>query len=193
MRVYHDFVSPFCRVAVEVVERVAGETGDDLRYFPFELRPAPAELGSPREPAWLEELELARDLAEDWEVDLGLPPLLPRTRKAHEAVVHARAAELERPLVLALYRALWLGGRDIGRLDVLVEVGARAGVDPDTLHVALGLDEHAGAVAESQRESEELGITGVPTFEAAGNRLVGLVDPVELKAWLNQAAGEGGR
>jgi 2-hydroxychromene-2-carboxylate isomerase len=145
---YHDFVSPFSRLALLVARNVAREVGLDLRLVPLELFPPPVPL--PPAPETLgAELEAALPLARALGAELALPARVPRTRKAHEALVHARrqgegmgqregmgqgqgqgqGEGLELELAEALYDAVWRRGQDIGRLDVLAGLGAEVGLD----------------------------------------------------------------
>jgi predicted DsbA family dithiol-disulfide isomerase len=181
--VYHDFVSPFSRVALVVARTVSGQANLELRTVPLELWPAPLPLPAPGEGLG-EELRAALPLASQLDVAMALPPLVPRTRKAHEAVVHARAHGLELPMAEAVYDALWRRGLDIGRLDVLADLGAEVGLDRDLLHVALGLDAGEAEVVAGGWAAESAGIDGVPTFRLGEAVAIGLLPSAELLEWI---------
>lgn len=180
---YHDFVSPFCRLAHQLVPEAARRNGLAVRSVPFELCPPPAPLPEPEE-LFGEELEVARTLADEWGMELGALPRLPRTRKAHEAVAFARREGAGAEVVTAIYRALWADGRDISRLDVLAEIGDAAGLDGQALHVALGLDELASEVVREQEAASAAGLTGVPAVQVRDVRAVGLFPIDELTDWI---------
>lgn len=182
---YHDFTSPFCRLALEQAVQLADRLGTSLATVPYELRPAPLPLPEPHDRELMEELEAAAPLASELGVPLPKPPLVPRTRKAHEAVFAARSQreDLELVMVRALYDAYWSDGADIGRIDVLADLAEVAGLDREAIHVALGLDEQEAAVVEAQREAERAGVAGVPTLRLGDRVLVGLVPSSELRAW----------
>ena len=184
---FHDFISPYCRVALDAAREAAEAVEAELRLVPFELVPAPSDLPAAGDPAIMGEIEAAAPIARERGLSLDVPRTLPRTRKAHEAVAFAGAHELEVPLAAALYQALWRDGADLGRLDVLAELGAGVGLDRDALHVALGLDEHAEVVTRAQRAAEEAGVTGVPTFSLGASTQVGLVRARELVEWARDA------
>jgi predicted DsbA family dithiol-disulfide isomerase len=97
----------------------------------------------------------------------GVPRV--RTRKAHEALRFARAHGDEGALAGALYAAYWEEGRDIGRIDVVVEVGERTGLDPFALKVALDIDRYAEDVEADRRGAAEAGVTRLPTLIVAGD------------------------
>lgn len=181
---YHDFASPYCRLALALTRPAAHHAGLGLRLEPFELRPAPAELPAIDDPTVRAEIEAALPLAAEWGIELHGPLLVPRTGKAHEAVMHARPQGLEVELADAVYRALWVHGRDISRLDTLVEVAGAVGLDDREVHVALGLDTHNRAVELAGQRAEAVGVTGVPTLVHRGRLAVGLLPPEQLREWL---------
>lgn len=179
---YHDFVSPFSRVALVAARRAVADADLTLDVVPLELYPAPLPL--PAVGALDQELEAAHTLATDMGAPMVLPPLVPRTRKAHEAVEHARQHGAALDVAEAIYDAYWRRGLDIGRLDVLADVGAEAGLDRDLLHVALGLDAGEAEVAAAERAAESAGIDGVPTFRLGEAVAVGLFPAAELLEWI---------
>jgi predicted DsbA family dithiol-disulfide isomerase len=81
----------------------------------------------------------------------------------------------------AVFAALWHEGRDIGDEDVLVDIAAEAGVDPDDVRDALGDDGRRAALRERFQEAKSDGITGVPTFVADGHAARGAVPPEQLE------------
>ena len=184
---YHDFSSPFCRLAAQLAVRAADRTGLRLRPVPFELRPAPAALPASDDPGLAEELETARELAGRWELELGRLAAVPRTRKAHEAVAYAEAEDGDVPALLdRLYRDLWEEGRDIGRLDVLADAGEAAGLDREAVHVALGVDRFQEAVVREQEAAAAAGLDGVPAFQVRNVVASGLFPLDELLEWIEE-------
>ena len=193
--VYSDYVCPFCWLAWPAVQAVQSE-GAAIELAAFELRPSPVPL--PRS------LTAAQQAAWDAVIvpharSLGLAPRaptqFPRTRKAHEAVRYARASGLERELHDALFRAYFEEGRDIGRIDVLVEIGGGVGLDPTGLKVELDIDQFTEVVRAQEQEAARAGVTAVPAYVADGgvSRLhMGLLSAAELRDWLAQAGGKTG-
>lgn len=180
---YHDFISPFCRLALQVVPEVAHRNGLTVRSVPFELCPPSAPLPEPDE-LFGEEMEAARRVADEWGLELGARPRVLRTRKAHEAVAFARREGVGAEVLTAIYDALWADGRDISRLDVLAEIGGGAGLDGQALHVALGLDEFQGEVEREQEAATVAGLTGVPAVQVGDVMAVGLLPVDELEEWI---------
>jgi predicted DsbA family dithiol-disulfide isomerase len=185
---YGDYVCPLSYLAESMVDSVERAGGVLLERRAYELRPAPAPL-----PAGAEEAGFWTDIVEPYarslQVGIVRPLRAARSAKAHEAALHAAGHGRFRDFHGAVYQAYFLEGRDIGRIDVLVEIGAKIGLDRTALKVALDIDQHTEAVAASRAEALARGITGAPAFlreDAEPRLLVGLPAPDELRDWLLQ-------
>jgi predicted DsbA family dithiol-disulfide isomerase len=159
--VFSDFTSPFCYVTEAALRRLEAEGLVAPRYAAFELYPA----GTPL-PAALaeEEIAAAAPLAEELGIALVEPTALPRTRKAHEAAKFADARGVGPEMRDAVFAACFRDGRDVGRIDVLVELGAALGLDATELKVVLDVDSLSGQVAADQALARRLGIAAVPAL-----------------------------
>jgi predicted DsbA family dithiol-disulfide isomerase len=73
----------------------------------------------------------------------------------------------------ALYRAYFVDTRNIGDMDVLMDVVASVGLSVDDARRALETREFKDAVDADWAKSREVGVTGVPTFVAGGYGVVG--------------------
>ncbi len=181
---FHDFASPYCRLALDAVTDAAERTGLRVRPVPFELRPPPEPLPSPDDPALAEEMETARALAEEWGIPMALPPMVPRTRKAHEAVAYAIENDAAAAVLRGIYHAYWSDGSDISRIDVLADIGEAAGLDREPMHVALGTDVYRPDVVREQHAVAGAGITGVPAVQVGEARAAGVLPVDELVGWI---------
>lgn len=104
-------------------------------------------------------------------IEMRLPPVQPRSRKAHQAAKWA--GERFEDFNKELFRAFFERGEDIGRADVLVEIARKLALDSQELVGSLENDEFLEDVLEDEALASELGITGVPAFVA--DRRAGLV------------------
>ena len=181
--VFTDFTCPFSYVTEAALARVEDEGGIALSFRAFELYPAPARLplGGP-------EVEAVRPLADALGLELRRPPLAARSRKAHELARFGEGKGVGRPLRAAIFAAYFGAGRDIGRIDVLVEIAAALGLDATETRVVLDVDTFAADVARDGAEARRLGIAGTPAIllgAAPDLRLVaGALSVDELRALL---------
>jgi predicted DsbA family dithiol-disulfide isomerase len=79
-----------------------------------------------------------------------------------------------------LLRGYLSEGEAIGLPEVLVRLGAEAGLDVDELTATLMSDAHAREVREDEAEAAAIGIGGVPFFVFGGRYAVSGAQPPEL-------------
>jgi len=188
--VFSDFTCPFCHVTEAALRRLEDEGLAAPRYAAFELHPAPAPLGLPS----ADDVRAALPLAEELGTRLNVPRSLPRTRKAHEAAKLAERKGVGRAMREALFAAYFGEGRDVGRIDVLVELGAALGLDATELKVVLDVDTFSGAVDADRALAARIGIAAVPALVVGGGADAELVSGAQPYAALRGLLQEkGGR
>lgn len=143
------------------------ETGVEIIWRAFELRPEPVPVLDPRgeylRGAWKNSVY---PLAERLGITMRLPPVQPRSRLAHEAAHWARAQGRFDDYHAAVFRAFFERGEDIGDMEVLVALSTKLGLSGDSLRRALEAREFERSVLEDEGEAEALGVGGVPAFVA---------------------------
>lgn len=182
--VFSDFACPYSYVTEAMLRRMEAAGEIQSTYLAYELFPAPAPLrGGGGE--WMEGLQ---PIADELGLRIRVPPAPVRTAKAHEAAAFARARGVETAMRDALYRAYFVDGRDIARIDVLVELGAALGIDASEMKVVLDVDTWAPRVAAEQDAARRAGVDGTPTVVVgagdAARWLVGARPYAELRAAL---------
>lgn len=88
----------------------------------------------------------------------------------------------------ALYRAYFVGARNIGDEDVLIGVADSVGLPTDAARDVLTNRTFSDAVDADWMRSREVGVTGVPTFVCGGYGVVG-AQPYEMLEQLVVQAG----
>lgn len=178
---FGDFTCPFSYVTEAALWRLSERQPLDLSPRAFELFPAPEPVPDPaQDPA---ALAAALPLAEEAGVVLGTPRGRPRTRKAHEAAAYASRAGAGREMRAAIYRAYWEDGADVGRIDLLMELGEAVGIDSTGLKIALDIDAQRDVVLADLELARRLHITAVPTlYVGKGPEAVVLQGAHEMRA-----------
>jgi predicted DsbA family dithiol-disulfide isomerase len=105
-------------------------------------------------------------------IGIKLPPVQPRSRRAHQAAHWARLHGKFREYNDALFRAFFQRGEDIGSTDVLTRLASDIGLEADDLREALDNNLYLENVLADEREAKKLGLRGVPAFIA--NRKIAL-------------------
>ena len=87
-----------------------------------------------------------------------------------------------------LYQAYFVDGRNIGDIDLLVEIAASVGLPADEARQVLQERRFSDAVDADWQKSHRYGVTGVPTFVADKYGVVG-AQPYEVLEQLVEKAG----
>ena len=91
----------------------------------------------------------------------------PSTRPAHRAIRHiqnTQGLETTEAFVEALFQAYFTEGRDIGKLEVLLDIATSVRVNPDTLWAMFESDSYIEEVNSEDLQAREMGMGGVPGF-----------------------------
>jgi predicted DsbA family dithiol-disulfide isomerase len=152
------------------VERLSEEFAVEFDAWAYDLRPGIPPEGMLREQAssgrvypagYVDNLiQTARDAG----IDMKRPPLIPNTRKAHEATEFAKEAGELMPFHRAVFAAYFEREENIGDMDVLCRIGEESGLNADGLREALSDGRYAAEVEEQIAWGRAAGISGVPTF-----------------------------
>ena len=165
--VFSDYVCPFCYLEEPDLARVKEEYGDrvEVDWRAYELRPDPIPTLDP-DGEYLHRVWNASvyPMAESLGMKLRLPPVQPRSRKALEAAEFARERGLYDEMHTALFKAFFEDGRDIGDVEVILDVAAPVGLDLDELRTALAEDRYTEKVLADEELSRKLGVSSVPTM-----------------------------
>lgn len=187
-----DVVCPWCFIGHRQLERALDGLDLDvtLTFLPFLLDPnTPAEGVDLRE-------RLRRKYGGDPEQmfgrveaaarSAGLTLDFSRVRRAcntvgaHTLLRHALARGTQRALAQALFGAYFGDGRDIGAVDVLVEVAAAHGFTADEARALVTDTRELDTTRTQARELAEQGISGVPFFVFQDRYAVSGAQPPEV-------------
>ena len=160
-----------------------GEKDPDVAivWRAFELRPDPVPTLDPNgdylHRVWGSSVY---PLAEQLGVDIKLPPVQPRSRRAHEAAHWARRHGKFGEYNDAVFREFFQRGEDIGNTNVLTRLASDMGLEGDDLREVLANDLYLENVLADEREAKKLGLSGVPAIVA--NRRIALSGVQSLEA-----------
>jgi len=182
LEVFSDYVCPFCRLAEPALDALLRDTPDiDVIWRAFELRPSTVPPLDPNA-EYLHRVWEASvyPLAGKLGVTMKLPPVQPRTRRAHEAAHWARAIGRFDEYHRALLAAFFERGENIGDVDVLVALADALGMPGADLRRALAAYEFEQRVIDDEELAKQTDVGSVPAFIANGRYGVIGVQPVEV-------------
>lgn len=165
-----DYVCPWCYIGLRRIQQLEKEFEVEVEWQPYELHPEIPPEGMPlpdlfgssaRAEAYFDNL---RRCAVEAGIDLQRPAIIANSRQALEAAEFAREHGRFDAYHLALFRAYFEEGRDIGDPNVLCGLAQECGLDGAALREALRSQRYASLVESRTEEARERGISGTPSF-----------------------------
>ena len=101
-------------------------------------------------------------------MDLKRPPIQPRSRLAHEAAKWAESQGRFDEYHLAIFRAIFEYGKDIGDIEILKGLAVDLKLDEESLHAAVENGDYTEIVLDDQNKSVQAGVRAVPAFVVNG-------------------------
>ena len=215
-----DPICPWCYIGKTLLDRALALRPDhpfDIAWQPFQLNPDMPPEGMDRR-AYLEAKFGGRDgavrayapvleRAEAAGLSLNFEAMArtPNTLDAHRLIHWAGIEGAQTPVAMALFRAYFEEGRDIGCRDVLADIADSAGLDAAVIRKLLESEADKDDIRARDCKIREIGVTAVPTFIVAGQHAVpGCQDSAlwvrvidEIAIWpafsLNKASADSGR
>ena len=173
---FYDFTSPYSYLASERVEALAARAGATLHWRPFLLGGVLKATGN-RAP--IETPAKGRHMLVDlrrWSERLGIPLRFPAVFPVPSILALRAALAAGRrgqivPFTHAVFRAVWVEGKEIGKPEELAAVLLAAGLDgPGLVEAAPGEKE---TLMKQTQEAVERGAFGAPTFLVGTELFVG--------------------
>ncbi len=188
--VYLDFVDPLSYLLhqriIALAELGSGTARSNLRLLPFEMRPHPLPLIASDAAQWQTRWTRARELDRDRSLPIGPRELVPWTLKAHELVRHATRKDAGPAVRELVFRACLIDGKDIGRIDVLVELAVEAGLDRTETKAVLDVDKFADDVRDTRDRAWERGVREPATVVGPSDTIIRFRDaPTALERTLS--------
>lgn len=175
--VAHDFICPWCWVALFQAKRLKEEFGAEIEWKGYELFPDELEWPDgkpqPEPPANRPPVPSRLDfilVADDLELPSVVRPHKMRTHNAHEALEYAKTEGKADAFAEALYRAYWEQGREINKPEVLRELATGLLDDVDVMAAAVSERRFAGNLVGFDDDAYAAGVYNVPTYWIGGER-----------------------
>ncbi len=192
-----DPICPWCYIGKTLLDQALNERPGhpfEIEWHPFQLNPDMPRDGMDRRDyletkfggkegavsAYAPVLERSEQAGLN--IDFSAIARTPNTLDAHRLLHWAGIEGLQAPMSLALFRAYFDEGRDIGDHDVLADIADGIGMDASVVRKLLKSDADTDDIRTRDGKFREMGVTGVPTFIVGGRHAVPGCQPKEL--WL---------
>lgn len=185
IKVYSDYVCPFCYFGEQILKELQEEEGGfSVEWMPFELRPAPTPTLKPEDEYLPRVWESSvYPMAESLDLDVQLPTISPQpyTHLAFEGYQFASAHEKGEEYSNRMFEAFFREDKDIGDVEVLTELAQEIGLDPLAYRQALESRKYKKQHQEALQEAQKYGIRAVPTFQIGRRLYQGVIPKEQLK------------
>lgn len=179
--VYSDMVCPWCRIGKknmnDAIDAWQEQTGQEVEvsYHAYQLDPSLPPEGLPfnsvmeKKMGGAERLRPMLQRVTEAGANVGVTfhfdkvERMPNTVLAHR-ITALLPQEDEATWIEAVMKAYFEDGRDIAKLDVLLEIAAELGLDASEARKLLDNGEGQEAVEQDMAAAQGIGITGVPFF-----------------------------
>ena len=169
---YFAYNSPYSFLANTRIVKELAAVGGEARYRPLyspRTSGGGPDIGSPKMQYLFEDV---RRFADAYRLELNPGPFAD-TRKACLGFLYAEDKGKGRAYHDSIYAARWLEGKDLGAEDVLFGIAETCGLDVMDFRVALTESRYQAALDQSNKEGQEDGVFGVPTFIYDGQKFWG--------------------
>lgn len=189
---YFDFSSPYAYLASAMIEPVAKKHRRQVRWHSFMLGVAfkgenTAPLTIYPKKGEYSRLDFDRT-ARKYGIPFNMPKDFPKiTLAASRAYfsLSSQGNEKAVPFAKAVFSAYFVDGQDISDPEVITEIGAKVGLDPEELQAAFSSDEVKAAYKASVEDIvENKKIFGAPYMIVDGEPFWGADRVVQVDEWL---------
>ncbi|GAA0076895.1 DsbA family protein [Clostridium sp. CTA-5] len=176
IKVYFDFVCPFCFLAEETLSQVIKGKDINIQWMPFELRPEPSARIDP----WNDPLKLnswnnlIKPIAEKLGINMKLPKLSPHpyTNLAFQGYHYANELGKGDEYIRRVFKGFFEDELDIGKVQVLSNLAEQVGLNKEEFIEVLNTKKYKNKQEEALKQAyEEADITAVPTI-IIGNEII---------------------
>jgi predicted DsbA family dithiol-disulfide isomerase len=195
LEVFSDYICPWCYLGSARVERLQQDFFLDVRFTHF-----PLHLETPEEGQSLQQLFAGRnvDVAQMQQrmaaimrqegLEYGDRTMTYNSYRAQQLAAWAVSEDGGEAIHQALFLAYFVENVNLASIDNLVDIAASIGLDADRAGEILQSRRFREVVSADWQRSQQLGVTGVPTYRVGEVEAVG-AQPYEVLEKLVQEAG----
>lgn len=120
-----------------------------------------------------------RERAEELGLKLKRSPIVPCSRPALEVAEYAKEQGRFDQFHLAVFKAFWEEGKNIGLRSVILETAQQSGLDTEDVDRCLNEGRFTRSVQAESEEAKQSGISSIPAYVIGGLLIEG-VQPYEV-------------
>ena len=177
LKIIFDFSCPYCYLAWSYFKALKQSESLADEWFSWEIHPEVPKSGSPlQEVVQVADMEERRQRLNGLGEPVGVRPgekvFVPNTRLALCALEFAQEQQKQHAWIDAVYQASFVDQKNIGDLDVLLDIAREINLDAAELRQALESEKYLPLLLEHDRQCMQQKIEWVPTVLHGGNIVI---------------------
>jgi len=164
--VYYDYICPFCYLGTKRILGLSKEFNLTIDWKGIEIHPEFPPQGKKRTKTLKSKsfAETIREMAKEDNIEIKLPGYATNSRLSLEASEFAKIKGKFLEFHIGVYEAYFLEGRNIGDIEIVLDIGEKAGLHRSDLVECLNKRTMFDNIEANKKEAEDNLILGVPTF-----------------------------
>ncbi len=164
--VYYDYICPFCYLGTKRILGLSKEFNLTIDWKGIEIHPEFPPQGKKRTKTLKSKsfAETIREMAKEDNIEIKLPGYATNSRLSLEASEFAKIKGKFLEFHIGVYEAYFLEGRNIGDIEIVLDIGEKAGLHRSDLVECLNKRTMFDSIEANKKEAEDNIILGVPTF-----------------------------
>ncbi|NIS08154.1 MAG: thioredoxin domain-containing protein, partial [Candidatus Dadabacteria bacterium] len=161
-----DYICPFSYIGSRRIQKIAGEYGLEIEWKGYEIHPDyPKEGRLRKRSARMAKVnESLSSVMEEKENIFKLPGFVTNTNMALEAAEYAKQEGKFLDFHNACYESYMIERKNIGDINIILEIGQSVGIDKQKLETTLNNKEMEDNLATYKAQAENADVLGVPTI-----------------------------
>ena len=163
---YYDYICPFCYIGSKRIQKLSNELDLDINWKGIEIHPEYSQEGKKRKRTLRTEhlTQTLHEIAKEDGTEISLPGFVTNSRLCLEASEFAKAENLFIQFHNEAYNYYFNKRENIGKLDTVLDIGEKAGLDTKALEESLRSRSMKELIDENKRFADENIVMGVPTI-----------------------------
>jgi predicted DsbA family dithiol-disulfide isomerase len=188
--VFYDYICPFSYIGSKRIQKIAGEYGIEIEWKGFEIHPEYPQEGKLRKRS----LKMAKvneslnSVMDEEESEFKLPGFVTNTKMALEAAEFAKTVDKFLEFHNVCYESYMINRKNIGDINVILEIGENIGIDKYRLKEVLNKREMTDSLERYKDDAKKADVLGVPTILFNDFRIHGVQSIETYKSFIKKLA-----
>ena len=188
--VFYDYICPFSYIGSKRIQEIASDYGIEIEWKGFEIHPEYPSDGKLRKRSlkMAKVNESLKSVMDEQESKFKLPGFVTNTKMALEAAEFAKTEGKFLEFHNTCYDSYMINRKNIGDINIILEIGENVGVNKHRLQEALTNKEMTDSLVSYKEDAKKADVLGVPTILFNDFRIHGVQSIETYKSFIKKFA-----